>query len=214
VADGTVFVVDDDQAVRESLHMLIRSVGMSVETYPGAREFLDRYNGGQPGCLVLDVRMPGMSGLEMQRHLKEAGVDIPIIIITGHGDVPIAVRAMKDGALEFLEKPFSKQLLLEHIRKALQLDGRRRASSAQRSNIQLRVDSLTDRERQVMALIVEGKASKQVAADLGISKKTVDVHRAHVMEKMQVESLAELVELVVSLRQGASPTSGGATGAP
>ena len=197
----TVFVVDDDQAVRKSLDMLIRSVGHSVETFSSAQDFLDRFDDQRPGCLVLDVRMPGMSGLELQRYLKQRGAGIPIIIITGHGDVPIAVRAMKDGAVEFLEKPFSKQLLLEHISVAMKQDLKRRERSANRSSIQARLDLLTGREHQVMELVAAGKLSKEVARELGISKKTVDVHRARVMHKMQVESLPELVELVLAARQ-------------
>lgn len=202
MGEATVFVVDDDQAVRNSLDMLIRSVGMPVELFASAQEFLQRYSDDRPGCLVLDIRMPGMSGLELQRHLKEHGVDIPVLIVTGHGDVPIAVRAMKDGAVEFLEKPFSKQLLLEHIRTAVQRDAERRNEAEQQSDIEARVASLTHREQQVMDLVVGGKLSKQIAAELGISKKTVDVHRARVMQKMDVESLAELVELALLLRQG------------
>jgi RNA polymerase sigma factor (sigma-70 family) len=197
----TVFVVDDDHAVRKSLDMLVCSVGLAVETYASAQEFLDHYRPDRPGCLVLDVRMPGMSGLELQRHLKEHGVRVPIIIVTGHGDVPIAVRAIKDGALEFLEKPFSKQLLLEHIHDALKFDVRQRQEAASRSDIENRMAALTEREREVMELVAAGKASKEVAAALGISKKTVDVHRARVMHKLQVETLAELVELALTSRQ-------------
>lgn len=197
----TVFVVDDDQAVRKSLDMLIRSVGLAVETFASAHEFLERHRPDRPGCLVLDVRMPAMSGLELQRHLKEMGVRVPIIIITGHGDVSIAVRAMKDGAVEFLEKPFSKQLLLEHIHEALKRDAREREEAASWSDTESRLSLLTARERQVMDQIVAGKVSKEVAACLGISKKTVDVHRARVMHKLQVDSLPQLVELVLTARQ-------------
>ncbi|RJP42527.1 MAG: DNA-binding response regulator [Phycisphaerales bacterium] len=181
--------------------MLVRSVGMSVATFPSAQEFLNRYNAEQPGCLILDVRMPGMSGLELQRRLKDCGVDIPIIIITGHGDVPIAVRAMKDGAVEFLEKPFSKQILLEHVRDALRRDGERRSAAARQADVETRLARLSKREREVMELVVSGKVSKEVAAELGISKKTVDVHRTRVMHKMEVGSLPELVEMVVTLRR-------------
>lgn len=207
----TVFVVDDDQAVRKSLDMLLRSVGLAAETFPSAGDFLERYEPDRPGCLVLDVRMPGMSGLELQRSLKERGIQIPIIIVTGHGDVPIAVRAMKDGALEFLEKPYSKQLLLEHVRDALARDQLWREAAASRARIHARIASLTDRERQVMDLVVTGKASKEVAAELGISKKTVDVHRARVMHKMEVESLPELVELSLLARQTPAESSNLAT---
>lgn len=206
-AQATVFVVDDDHAVRKSLDMLIRSVGIPVETFPSAQEFLAAYDPRRPGCLVLDVRMPGMSGLELQRHLQDQGMHLPVIVITGHGDVPIAVRALKNGALEFLEKPFSKQLLLEHVREALQRDAARRADRTRLSSVESRLASLTDRERQVMDLVVAGKVSKEVAAALGISKKTVDVHRSRVMQKMQVESVAELVELALIARQAAAPAA-------
>ncbi|MBW7906654.1 MAG: response regulator transcription factor [Phycisphaerae bacterium] len=202
MTEGTVFVVDDDPAVRKSLELLMRSVGLPVQTYRTAQEFLDRHRPEQPGCLVLDVRMPGMSGPELQRHLKETGADLPTIIITGHGDVPVAVRAMKDGALEFLQKPFSTQLLLEHIRAALDRDVERREALARRSSVAARLAALTERERQVMELVVSGKISKEVAAELGISKKTVDVHRARVMQKLQVQSLPELVELVLTQKAG------------
>ncbi|MGE0480431.1 MAG: response regulator transcription factor [Phycisphaerae bacterium] len=199
-AQPTVFVVDDDQAVRKSLELLIRSVNMNVTTFASAQDFLAAYDEQRPGCLIVDIRMPGMSGLELQRCLIERGAHPPIIIITGHGDVPIAVRAMKDGALEFLEKPFSKQLLLEHVRAALQRDVEQRTRSLRRADIHSRLSALTPREREVMELVVAGKASKEVAAQLQISKKTVDVHRGRVMQKMKAESLAELVEMVLSGR--------------
>jgi two-component system response regulator FixJ len=199
-AEPTVFVVDDDQPVRKSLDMLIRSVGLPVETFGSAQEFLDRYTPDRPGCLVLDVRMPRMSGLELQEHFNAQGVHIPIIFVSGHGDVPIAVRAIKNGAVQFLEKPFSKQLLLEFIHEALNRDQRVRQSEAAQTEVQARIAQLTDRERQVMERVVAGKVSKEVAAELGISKKTVDVHRARVMNKLQVESVAELVELVLRAR--------------
>jgi FixJ family two-component response regulator len=206
--DPTIFVVDDDMAVRKSLDMLLRSVGYAVETFASAREFLDAYDSDRPGCLVLDVRMPGMSGLELQSHLKAMAAGPPIIIVTAHGDVPIAVRAMKNGALDFLEKPYSKQLLLEHIREALKKDQERREHAVRRSEAESRLASLTNREREVMERVVAGKASKQIAAEFGISKKTIDVHRGRVMKKMQVETVAELVELVVSTRQDAPPSAG------
>lgn len=205
MAESTVFVVDDDHAVRKSLDMLIRSVGLPVQTYSSAQAFLAQYTSEQPGCLVLDVRMPGMSGLELQRHLKEHNVPMPIIIITGHGDVPIAIRALKDGAVEFLEKPFSKQLLLEHIRAALERDAERRREAERQFEIQTRLAALSGREREVMELVVAGKASKQIAVELGISKKTVDVHRTRVMRKLRVESLPELAELVLTVRLTRAP---------
>ena len=196
----TVFVVDDDQPVRKSLDMLIRSVGLPVETYASAQEFLEAYKPERPGCLVLDVRMPRMSGLELQEHFNSQGVKIPIIFVSGHGDVPIAVRAIKNGAVQFMEKPFSKQLLLEFVHEALHRDARQREGQAEHSKIQAKLDQLTDRERQVMERVVAGKVSKEVAAELGISKKTVDVHRARVMNKIGVESVAELVEMVLRVR--------------
>ncbi len=196
--ESTVYVVDDDPAVLRSLDLLIRSVGLAVETYAGGQAFLDRLDASRGGCVVLDVRMPGMSGLELQRRLKEDGVELPVIIITGHGDVPIAVRTMKEGAVEFLEKPFSKQLLLEHIRAALERDRQRRAATAQRGAVQERLARLSERERQVMELVVAGRASKQIALALGISKKTVDVHRARVMKKLEADSLPELVRCALA----------------
>lgn len=199
-AEPTVFVVDDDQAVRQSLGLLIKSVGLQVMTYASAQEFLDRYNPAQPGCLVLDVRMPGISGIELQRTLRERSMRIPIIIVTGHGDVPIAVRAMKDGAMEFMEKPFSQQLLLEHIRAALAQDAQWRQEQVKNASVEARLALLTPRERQVMEMVVAGRANKEIAHELGLSKKTVEVHRAHVMQKLEAESLPQLVELMVSTR--------------
>lgn len=198
--EPTVFVVDDDHAVRKSLDVLIRSVGLKVEAYASAQAFLDQYDCERPGCLVLDVRMPGMSGLELQKTLNERAIGLPVIIITGHGDVPIAVRAMKAGAVEFLEKPFSKQLLLEHIHEAISLDAGQRKEHSRQSAIETRLGQLSPREREVMELVVAGKLSKQIAAELGLSKKTVDIHRAHLMEKMGVTSVAELAEQVVTAR--------------
>lgn len=209
----TVFVVDDDQAVRASLEMLMRSVGHRVETFQSAQEFLDSGGANRPGCLILDVRMAGMSGLELQHHLREIGAAIPLIIITGHGDVPIAVRAMKDGAMEFLEKPFSKQLLLEHVREALYLDAARRTADANRSTLEARLATLTQRERQVMDLVVAGKPSKEIAIVLGISKKTVDVHRSRVMQKLDAGSIPQLVEIALAAKASA-PATGPGTGSP
>jgi FixJ family two-component response regulator len=195
-----VFVVDDDQAVRKSLEMLITSVGLHAETFPSAQDFLNAYDPSRPGCLVLDVRMPGMSGLELQKSLKDRSMDVPTIIITGHGDVPVAVRALKSGAFEFLEKPFSKQMLLEHIREALNKDAENRSRRTKQDEDSAKFATLTEREKQVMELVVEGKVNKQIAAKLGLSKKTVEVHRGHVMHKLKVESVAELVELVITSR--------------
>jgi two-component system, LuxR family, response regulator FixJ len=198
--NATVFIVDDDAAIRKSLEMLLKSVGHASESYRSAQEFLDAYEPSRPGCLILDIRMPGMSGLELQRTLRERGHEIPVIIITGHGDVPVAVRSLKEGALEFLEKPFSKQMLLEHVREALQRDA---ASRSLRGSHQARTSKLallTPREQEVLELVVAGKVSKEIAAQLGLSKKTVDVHRTHIMQKLQVETLADLVQLVMRTR--------------
>ncbi|MCG8429366.1 MAG: response regulator transcription factor [Chromatiales bacterium] len=196
--ESTVFVVDDDQAMRNSLKWLIESVGMKVETYGSADEFIRNYYPGRAGCLLLDVRMPGMSGLELQEHFIDHQIRIPIIIITGHGDVPMAVRAMKAGAVDFIEKPFNDELLLESIRNALVIDVDRRAQQAERAEIATKLAQLTPREHEVMEMVTSGKANKEIASALGVSAKTVEAHRARVMEKMEAESLAELVRMVIA----------------
>lgn len=193
-----VFVVDDDQAMRSSLKWLIESVGMRVETYATADEFIQNYYPGRAGCLLLDVRMPGMSGLELQEHFLKHQINIPIIIITGHGDVPMAVRAMKSGAVDFIEKPFNDELLLESIRNALALDTEQRKTQAERAEIATRLANLTPREHEVMEMVTAGKANKEIAQALGVSAKTVEAHRSRVMEKMQADSLADLVKMAVA----------------
>jgi len=193
-----VFVVDDDQAMRNSLKWLIESVGMKVETYTSADEFIRNYYPGRAGCLLLDVRMPGMSGLELQEHFVKHQITIPIIIITGHGDVPMAVRAMKSGAVDFIEKPFNDELLLESIRNALNLDVEQRAAQAERAEIATRLANLTPREHEVMEMVTDGKSNKEIALTLGVSAKTVEAHRSRVMEKMQADSLADLVKMAVA----------------
>jgi len=193
-----VFVVDDDQAMRNSLKWLIESVGMKVETYSTADEFIQNYYPGRAGCLLLDVRMPGMSGLELQEHFIKHQINIPIIIITGHGDVPMAVRAMKSGAVDFIEKPFNDELLLESIRNALSMDVEQRAAQAERAEIATRLANLTPREHEVMEMVTAGKANKEIAQTLGVSAKTVEAHRSRVMEKMQADSLADLVKMAVA----------------
>ncbi|MCU7942362.1 MAG: response regulator transcription factor [Candidatus Thiodiazotropha sp. (ex Cardiolucina cf. quadrata)] len=194
----TVFVVDDDQAMRNSLKWLIESVSMQVETFDSADAFIKSYYPGRSGCLLLDVRMPGMSGLELQEYLRANQIAIPVIIITGHGDVPMAVRAMKSGAVDFIEKPFNDELLLESIRYALALDVKQRDMQKQRAEIATRLARLTPREHEVMVMVTNGKANKEIASGLGVSAKTVEAHRARVMEKMQANSLAELVRMAIS----------------
>ena len=200
-SEPTVFVVDDDPSIRESLRWLIESVGLRVQTSATAQEFLDRYDADTPGCLVLDVRMPGISGLDLQAELSSRKISIPIIIITGHAEVPVAVSALKAGAMDFIEKPFSDQLLLDRVRRAIEADTEARRVHGERAAVSVRLDTLTPREREVMELVIAGKANKVIAAELGLSPKTVEVHRANVMKKMQVDSLADLVRLGMISRQ-------------
>ncbi len=206
--DPTIYVVDDDAGVRNSLRWLIESAGFRAATYAAAKEFLKGYDWEVPGCLILDVRLSGQSGLDLQKQLIAKGIEIPVIMVTGHGDVPTAVRAMHGGALDFIEKPFNDQLLLDRVREAVALDIRNRAERAKRADIAARLALLTPREREVLERVVDGRANKQIAEELGISTKTVEAHRAHFMEKMRAESLAELVQLVkaVEVRQRPSVT--------
>jgi FixJ family two-component response regulator len=194
-ADPVVFVVDDDVAMRRSLENLIRSVGLRVEAFASAQEFLRSNREDVPGCLVLDVRLPGLSGLDLQKRMAEADIEIPIIFITGHGDIPMTVQAMKAGAVEFLPKPFRDQELLDAIQQALERDGKSREQRAEVEVLRSRFDLLTPREREVMPLLVAGLLNKQIAAELGSSETTVKIHKHHVMEKMQAGSLAELVRI-------------------
>ncbi|MBI4522309.1 MAG: response regulator transcription factor [Deltaproteobacteria bacterium] len=192
----TVFLVVDDPSVRKALTRLIKSAGYQVEAFASAREFLDaRPEAKDPTCLVLDVRMPGLSGIDLQRELLTAKAILPIIFITGHGDIPMSVKAMKAGAVDFLPKPVKDTELLRAIEQALARSAREIAEREELEDIQSRVDALTPRERQVMALVVTGMLNKQIAYDLGIVEKTIKVHRARVMEKMGAESLADLVRL-------------------
>lgn len=195
----TVFVVDDDDAVRDSLGMLLRSVELPAETFESGPAFLERFRPELTGCLVLDIRMPKMSGLELQQKLRELGSRLPVIFITGHGDIPMAVQAIKEGAADFVQKPFRDQDLLDRIHTALEADSRQRNVDTQRATLTTRFDSLTEREREVMLMVVAGKANKVIALDLNLSQRTVEIHRARVMEKMQARSLADLVKMAIDL---------------
>lgn len=198
---STVFIIDDDEAVRDSLSWLMKSAGLSAETFASADAFLNHYREGRPGCLILDIRMPGMSGLELQSVLKERGYRLPIIIISGHADVPMAVRALKAGAFDFIEKPFNDELLLGLVQRAIEQDRSRREDMAAQDEWRARLDTLTPREREVLDLVVAGASNKQISVELGVSTKTVEAHRARVMEKLQAESLSHLVRMVISLRE-------------
>jgi FixJ family two-component response regulator len=194
-----VFVVDDDEGVRNSLRFLLKSVGLTTRALASASEFLELYKPNQPGCLVLDVRMPGMSGIELQQQLNLRGAMIPVIFITGHGDIPMAVEAMQHGAFDFLQKPFRDQDLIDRIQRALERDARNRAALAQHVRIRERLESLTPREHEVLMLMTRGKPNKVMAAELGVSQRTVEIHRARVMEKSGANSLAHLVRMVMDL---------------
>jgi len=198
-AESTVFVVDDDPSVRASLGRLFKSVGLAVEAFASGREFLERGPAEGPACLVLDVRMPELSGLDLQEELSRSGVAIPVVFITGHGSVSASVRAMKAGAADFLEKPVDEQQLLDVVYYALEKDRRARRERDEIAELRGSLASLTPREREVLGHVVAGRPNKQIAAELGTSEKTVKVHRARVMEKMKVASLAELARLAEKL---------------
>jgi two-component system response regulator FixJ len=193
----TVFVVDDDRAVRESLALLVQSVGLEVETFAGAGDFLDSYQPDRRGCLITDIRMPGMSGLELQERLSADHQQIPVIVLTGFGDVPAAVRALKGGAVDFVEKPFNPQALLDLVQLAISRDAEIREQAEREAELAERMALLTPREQEVMALVVAGKANKVIAIDLSISERTVELHRGRIMKKMRVRSLAELMRMVL-----------------
>jgi FixJ family two-component response regulator len=197
-------VVDDDSGVRNAMRSLLKSVGLTSQLHGSAQEFLQSYDAAQPGCLVLDIRMPGMSGLELQQELNLRGATIPVIFMTGHGDVPMAVEAMQHGAFDFLQKPFRDQDLLDRIQKAIVRDAKLRESLGEHAKIRSRLESLTEREREVLDLMVLGKQNKAVAQDLGVSPRTIEIHRARVMEKMDVQSVAELVRITMDLRSSAT----------
>lgn len=194
-----VYIVDDDDGMRRALTVLITTVGYQPVAFAKPSEFLAKYDPAQPSCLVLDVRMPEMSGLELQQHLNKAGSMLPVILVSGHGDIPMAVQAMKDGAFDFLQKPFRDQELIDRINGALKLDAENRESIDRLADLKGREESLTPREREVLALVVDGKANKVIAIDLGLSERTVEIHRANVMEKMGARSVAHLVKMHLML---------------
>jgi len=200
-----VFIVDDDSGVRSSIRVLMKSIGLAATPFASAKEFLEAYNPHQPGCLVLDIRMPGMSGLELQEALNDRGAVIPVIFITGHGDIPMAVEAMRHGAFDFLQKPFRDQDLIDRIQKALEQDKETRENLREHGRIRARIASLTPREKEVLELLTTGKANKMMAQDLGLSQRTVEIHRAHVMEKMGARSVAQLVRMVMDLEYRGNP---------
>jgi len=197
---SVVFVVDDDRSVRSSLKLLISSVGLQVESFESADTFLQRKPPDAPSCLVLDVRLRGLSGLDFQRELAARNIHIPIVFITGHGDIPMSVRAMKAGAIEFLTKPFRDQDLLDAVRIALERDRARREQEKEVADLQQRFNSLTPREQEVITMVVSGMLNKQIADQLGVAENTVKVHRSRVMEKMQAQSVAELVRMIEKLK--------------
>jgi FixJ family two-component response regulator len=203
-AEQVVFVIDDDPSMRTAIRELIEAVGLSCQTFGSGQDFLSATLPDVPGCLVLDVRLPGLSGLNLQRELTERGIHLPIIFITGHGDIPMSVQAMKAGAIEFLTKPFRDQDLLDAIEQATERDRLARRERTEMSELQQRSEALTPREREVMRLVVAGLLNKQIAVELGNSEKTVNVHRSQVMQKMQADSLAELVRMNEKLRLGST----------
>lgn len=203
----TVYIVDDDEAVLDSLRWLVESVGLRVETFASSQAFLDHFDTGLRGCLVLDVRMPGISGLELHERLLTAGSSLATIIISGHGDVQMAVRALKSGVLDFIEKPFNDQDLLDCIQDALARDARESVARELRAVLEARYHQLTPRERDVMSQVVEGNSNREISAALEISPKTVEVHRARVMEKMEAHSISELVRMTLVVQHTGKPLS-------
>lgn len=194
--EATVFVVDDDEAIRHSLKLLIGAIGRQARVFPDAVSFLEEFEPAFRGCIVADLRMPGMSGLEMQERLNEIGCSLPIIFLSGHGDVPAAVRALQKGAVDFLQKPFNPKELLEKIEQALSMDAQQSAAAEKSARIASRIAELTPREREIMQLVAEGQSSKVIAVDLGISERTVELHRSRIMKKMSARSVAELVRMI------------------
>ncbi len=198
-AEQQVHIIDDDASVRHALSLLFKSVNISATTYASANEFMDNYCSDLSGCLLVDIRMPGMSGIDLQKHLKQIGCHLPLIFITGHGDIPMAVEAMRNGAVDFLQKPFRDQELLDQVNAALKLQEDKQRQQLEQKILCDRVATLTPREQEVMSRIVAGDANKVIAIDLGLSQRTVEIHRARVMEKMQARSLAQLVRMAVNV---------------
>ena len=194
---STIFIVDDDEAIRDSLAVLLKTVDLNATTFSSGDEFLEAYDSGWEGCILLDIRMPGTSGMEVQKRLAESGCSIPVIFITGHGDIPMAVEAMHGGAFDFIQKPFRDQDLLDRIDQALTTSNEQEQQAARKKTVQNQLQTLTPREQEVMQLVVHGSANKVIAMDLGVSQRTVEIHRARVMEKMQARSLAELVRMAL-----------------
>lgn len=203
--EAIVFVVDDDPAIRKSLRWLIESVGLKVQTHELASEFLESYSPETPGCLVLDVRIPGMSGLELQEKLRDRGYDIPVIIVSGYGDVPMAVRAMKAGAIDFLEKPVSDQVLLDYIQKGIERDIKNKANRRKNKELLERKASLTRRENEVMDYVVSGFSSREIADKLDVSFKTIEAHRAKIMKKMKAKSVPKLIQMELQIQGTPTP---------
>lgn len=203
-ADPVVFIVDDDRAVREGLQSLIRTVGLRVAMFSSAREFLNADRPDAPACLILDVRMPGQSGLDLQTQMRSTGIQIPIIFITGHGDIPMTVRAMKEGAMEFFTKPVRGQELLDAVEKAISRDRKLRQERAELAELRTRFNSLTPRESEVLNLVVAGLLNKQIADELGAGELTIKTHRAHVMEKTKADSLAHLVRMAEMIKRSSA----------
>ncbi|MDJ0926128.1 MAG: response regulator FixJ [Gammaproteobacteria bacterium] len=201
MSDSTVYVIDDDQAVRDSLGMLLRSMGIPSRLFDSAQAFLDAYDENWHGCVLLDIRMPGMSGMELHRQLVDMHASMPVIFVTGHGDVPMAVEALRNGAFDFIQKPYRDQELLDRINQALSWDESHRSEENRKRALQQRYDTLTPRECEVMECVVRGLANKVIAMDLELSQRTVEIHRARVMEKMGARSLADLVRMALLIEE-------------
>jgi FixJ family two-component response regulator len=200
----TVFIVDDDEGVRDGLSLLLATVGLSCELHESAHDFLDAYDGDRRGCLLLDIRMPRMTGLDLQKKLEEMGCTLPVIFITGHGDIPMAVEAMRRGALDFIRKPFREHDLLERINEALNIDEDAHRKARDRQELADKLSTLSEREKQVFDRVADGQMNKVIAADLGISERTVEVHRGQVMKKLDVRTLAQLVRVKIDMEHSAA----------